>query len=169
MIDTIQIASAKASHHTFLVKLRAGASHSLIARLARFWRDFSFWKNFQGFRSKIRILALECLLWFVSIDKNFFTPHFPGFSKFEKKWAYHQGMQCDTSSKLRVFQSKAFLSTSWVTILGSRCFCGQYFFKQKKQRMNKLNKVGIWDIGSLREPSELVWFPMMWSKFFDAT
>jgi len=42
--------------------------------------------------------------------KTFFTPLFSGFFIFEKKRAYHQGMQCDTSSKVRVFQSKAFFN-----------------------------------------------------------
>ena len=42
------------------------------------------------------------------------------------------------------------------------------FFKQKK-RMNKLVKLGICDIGSLREVSRLLGFLMMLGKFYDAT
>ena len=92
----------------------------------------------------------------VFIDENFFYPLIFRFFNFWKK--KKNGLIIRACSAIRVqkcvfFTAKYF---SWVTILGSRCFCGQVFFKQKK-RMNKLVKLVIWDIASFKGGVTTTW------------
>ena len=129
---------------------------------------FAFLKIFQGFRSKIWILPLKCLLCFVFIDKNFFYPPFSRFPFLKKKTGLSSGHAVRYEFKSACFwTAKRFLSTSWVTILGSRCFCGQYFFKKKNVWTSSLN--WAYGIFVLKGGVMTTCFRYDGSKFFDAT